>query len=221
MNIRTPQSGDAARIAKSYLKTQGIDLKHAQALELIARLHGYTDNQAMQADQNFQDPLALVAEGSGDFKLVGAPRAGVYVSVESVSVHIHRDEDGVRVDLLPLGSEMDEPLDWAYVEFEAARAEAGGRQAVADLLATELAEQGFTEADLDDLVHEFIGGQRATNINNGGLAQQLFELVGEFEESARGEVSEALSPLFNLLAQACPGYLQQVELPAPYTRPAH
>lgn len=121
MNIRTPQSGNAARIAKAYLKTLGIDLKHAQALELIARLHGYTDNQAMQTDANFQDPLALVAEGSTDFKMVGPKQSSVYVTVENISVYIKRDDEGVSVDLFPLGREMEHSLAGTWATYDEAR----------------------------------------------------------------------------------------------------
>lgn len=121
MNIRTPQSGNAARIAKAYLKTLGIELKHAHALELVARLHGYTDNQAMQADQNFQEPLALVAEGSTDFKMVSPRQSSVYVTVENISVYIKRDDEGVSVDLFPLGREMEESMAGTWATYDEAR----------------------------------------------------------------------------------------------------
>jgi len=136
MNIRTPQSGNAARIAKAYLKTLGIDLKHAQSLELIARLHGYTDNQAMQSDPNFQDPLALVAEGSTDFKMVSPRQSSVYVTVENISVYIKRDDEGVSVDLFPLGREMEESLAGTHALYDEARE-------LCDRCGSDLDEKGY------------------------------------------------------------------------------
>lgn len=121
MNIRTPQSGNAARIAKAYLQSQGIHIKHAQALELVARLHGYSDNQAMQADVNFQGPMALTAEGSTDFKMVTPKQSSVYVTVENISVYIKKDDEGVSVDLFPLGQEMAESLGSTYAFYAEAR----------------------------------------------------------------------------------------------------
>ena len=121
MNIRTPQSGSAARIAKNYLKSQGVDIKHSQALELVARLHGYTDNQAMQADPNFQDPLALVAESSTEFKMVTPRQSSIYVTVENISVYIKRDDEGVSVDLFPLNHEMDDSIGSTWATYDEAR----------------------------------------------------------------------------------------------------
>lgn len=107
MTFRNPQSGNTARIAKAYLKTQGIAITHAQALELVARFNGYTDNQAMQADTKFVDPLVLVPVSSNEFTLVGPKQTGVWLTVENISVHVKKDDDGVSVDLFALGKEDD------------------------------------------------------------------------------------------------------------------
>ncbi len=118
MNIRVPQSGQAARIAKAYLKTLGIDLKHTQALELIARLHGYTDNQAMQADPRFRDAPVLRADACDEYTLVASKQSSVWVTVENISVYIKKDDEGVAVDLFPTGQEDGESLagTWALYQ---------------------------------------------------------------------------------------------------------
>lgn len=118
MNIRIPQSGNAARIAEAYLRSQGLELKHTQALELIARLHGYSDFQAMRADPNYQEPLALVAESSSSFKLVGPTPSSIYVTAETIDICIEKSKHGVSVSLLPSGVTADECLDSAVASYE-------------------------------------------------------------------------------------------------------
>lgn len=136
MNIRIPASGKAAKIAKAFLKTQGIELKHAQALELVARLHGYTDNQAMQNDVNFQDPLGLAAEGSTDFVFKGARNSSIWITVENISVYVKRADEGVIVDLYKKGNEDDESLAGTYLEYNEA-------MDACDTCGCELDEHGF------------------------------------------------------------------------------
>jgi hypothetical protein len=120
MNIRVPASGNAAKIAKAFLKTQGIEIKHAQALELVARLHGYKDNQAMQADVNFADPMALAAESNVDFEFKGPRNSSVWISVENISVYVKRADEGVIVDLYKKGCEDEESLAGTYLEYNEA-----------------------------------------------------------------------------------------------------
>lgn len=118
MNIRTPQSGNAARIAKAYLATLGLELKHSQALELIARLHGYTDNQAMQADAAFQDPIALRADSCTEFTMTTAKQSSVWVTVENISVCIKKDDEGVTVDLFAKGQEGSESMTGTWALYQ-------------------------------------------------------------------------------------------------------
>lgn len=220
MNIRTPKSGNAARIAKAYLKTLGIELKHAQALELVARLHGYTDNQAMQSDPNFQDPLALVAEGSTDFKMVGPRQSSVYITVENISVYVKRDDEGVSVDLFPLGREMEESLAGTWATYDEAKSEEG-EDAPSDLqqlldrnvsnLSADVQRQGFDPMDLDELVHEHIGGPRASSINNEGLFGQLMALLQLHLQDTGRNVRVAWRRLVDQLQQELEGYEAFVE----------
>lgn len=98
MNIRVPQSGNAAKLAKSFLKEKGIDIPHSMALELVARLHGYADNQAMQADERFQAPLALLPKASAVYELRDSASL-VFVQVEDTLVRIERAEKEVLVGI--------------------------------------------------------------------------------------------------------------------------
>lgn len=120
MNIRVPQSGKAAKIAKSFLKSQGLDVTHAQALELVARLHGYADNQAMQNDIRFRDPLALKAESSNEFEFKSPRNNSIWISVENVSVYVKRADEGVIVDLYAKGKESESSLTGTYLEYNEA-----------------------------------------------------------------------------------------------------
>lgn len=105
MNIRIPRSGNAARIAKSYLQTLGVDVSHSQSLELIARLHGYASAQAMQSDARFASAPTLHPDSSGEYTLVAPKNGGAWITVESVSVHITKAEEGVEVNLYRVGQE--------------------------------------------------------------------------------------------------------------------
>lgn len=118
MNIRTPRSGQAARIAKSYLSTLGLNVTHSQALELIARLHGYTDNQAMQSDARFAGPMVLRADSSTEFTFVAPRQSNVWLTVENLSVQVKRDDEGVVVDVFARGKEDEGTLasTWAMYQ---------------------------------------------------------------------------------------------------------
>lgn len=119
MNIRTPRSGKAAKLAKAYLQSQGFDVSHQQALELVARLHGYTSYQAMAADGAFADPLALKAESSYDY-ILQKDEPSVWITVDNVSVYVRRNDEGVSVDLYPKGDEMSDSLAGTFITFEEA-----------------------------------------------------------------------------------------------------
>ena len=105
MNIRVPQTGKAAKLARSYLQSQGLALSHQQALELVARLHGYQDWQAMQADARFEQAPALRPTASDEYELA-AGQGSAWVGVDNISVYIRRNDEGVTVDLYPKGDEM-------------------------------------------------------------------------------------------------------------------
>lgn len=65
-----------------------------------------SDKLAMQDLQN-----VLTREGDTDFVLADG-QSSVWITVDDVSVHILRtDEGGVRVSLYPVDEEMEEPLD--------------------------------------------------------------------------------------------------------------
>jgi len=59
-----------------------------------------------------QDSLEVLSrEGDTDYVL-GSEQVSVWITVDEVSVHIQRtDEGGVRVCLYPVDHEMEEPLD--------------------------------------------------------------------------------------------------------------
>lgn len=109
MNIRIPQPGQAARILKQYLKGQGIELKHSQALEAIARLHGYQSWQALRADTRFADPPVLKAVSSSEYELRDKEHS-VWIGVDTISVYVARNDEGVSVDLYAKGREDESSL---------------------------------------------------------------------------------------------------------------
>lgn len=106
MNIRIPRSGKAAKIAQEFLKTLGFKVPHAQALELIARLHGYPDWHAMDADTRFAEAPALKPVSSNEYELT-AKQPAAWVTVDTISVSITRTDEGVVVDLYAKGKEDD------------------------------------------------------------------------------------------------------------------
>lgn len=99
MNIRVPQSGAAAKIAKSFLKEKGIDVSHSLALELVARLNGYADNQAMQADARFSEPLVLCAQASAVYNLRDSA-SRVFITLGNGMVRIQRSAEDISVAIL-------------------------------------------------------------------------------------------------------------------------
>lgn len=108
MNIRVPQATQAARLLKNFFASQGIDIKHTQALEAVARLHGYQDWQAMQADPRFADVPALRPVSSNEYVL-REKEPSAWVQVDNISVSVVRTDEGVCVDLFAAGHE-DESL---------------------------------------------------------------------------------------------------------------
>ena len=104
MNIRIPQTGHAAKIAKAYLATQNVNINHSQALELIARIHGYTDWHALESDIRFADAPALAPVSSNEYELKPNERS-VWIGVDNISVSVTRNDEGVTVDLYAKGRE--------------------------------------------------------------------------------------------------------------------
>lgn len=161
----------------------------------------------MQTDPNFQDPLALVAEGSADFKMVGPKQSSVYITVENISVYIKRDDEGVSVDLFALGHEMEHSLAGTWATYDDAKDEesegAPSRQQLLDWnvswLSADLQSQGFVAMDLDELLHEFVGGPRASAINNEGLFGQLSALLEMHFEDAGQDLLKGWQGLMTCL----------------------
>lgn len=121
MNIRTPQPTQAARLLKSYFSGQGIAVTHSQALEAVARLHGYQDWQAMKADIRFADAPALVPVSSNEYELRDKEHSA-WIGVDNISVCVTRNDEGVSVDLYAKGRE-DDSLAGTCLFFEEARTE--------------------------------------------------------------------------------------------------
>lgn len=102
MNIRIPQSGKASKLAKSYLESIGLKASHAQCLELMAKLHGYQDFQAMQSDKRFEDAPALKAESANEYALTEKASLAL-ITVANVTVRVQRTAEGVSAELFPEG----------------------------------------------------------------------------------------------------------------------
>jgi len=119
MNIRIPQSGSAAKLALDYLTRQGVAVTHTQMLELVARLHGYQNLQAMKADEatKFADPHALTSESSTEYSLKDG-QDHAWVTAGSISVRIAKKDEGVRVELFAIGAEDVAPSAQAELSFD-------------------------------------------------------------------------------------------------------
>lgn len=130
MNIRIPQSGNAARIAKAYLQSLGLALTHQQSLELVARLHGYQSWQAMAADKRFENRPVLKAVSSDEFELV-ANEPSAWVTVDNISVYIRRNDEGVSVDLFPKGHENMESPAGTWLTFDEATLDEASQESCA------------------------------------------------------------------------------------------
>lgn len=104
MNIRTPQPTQAARLLKTFFAGQGILVTHSQALEAIARLHGYQTWQAMNADDRFADAPTLKPVSSNEYALQPTGNAA-WVQVDGINVSVTRTDEGVIVDLYKTGEE--------------------------------------------------------------------------------------------------------------------
>lgn len=112
MDIRQPNPTQAAGILRKFLAESGIELKHTAALEAMARMSGFTDWQAMAADQKARadEPRLLQRDPKGDdnsdFVYLDNPgNRGVWVGVGSISVCIKPTDEGVVVDLFGRGAE--------------------------------------------------------------------------------------------------------------------
>jgi len=115
MNIRTPQPAQAARLLQQFFKTQSLEVKYSQALEAVARINGYQDLHAMQADTRFADPLVLTAVSSNEFELREKDH-NVWIGVDGISVCVTRNDEGVSVDMYAKGHE-DDSLQGTYLHF--------------------------------------------------------------------------------------------------------
>lgn len=104
MNIRTPQPTQAARLLKAFFSTQGVTVTHSQALEAVARLHGYQTWQALQADERFGEAPALKPLSSNEYALT-AKANSAWVQVDGINVSVTRTDEGVLVDLYKKGAE--------------------------------------------------------------------------------------------------------------------
>lgn len=120
MNLRIPRSGQAAKIVKSYLASEGITVQHTQALELVARLHGYESWQAMKADKRFAHAPGLKPVSCDEYDFQYPRSESVWVGVENVSVYIKREHEGVVVDLFAKGHEDHGSLASTYLFYEEA-----------------------------------------------------------------------------------------------------
>lgn len=120
MNLRIPRSGRAAKIARAYLAREGIGISHTQALELVARLHGYASWQAMQSDKRFEWAPALKPVSSDEYDFQYERGSSVWVGVENISVYIKREQEGVVVDLFAKGREDHGSLASTYLFYEEA-----------------------------------------------------------------------------------------------------
>ncbi len=114
MEFRIRLGDKAAEITKAYLDTQGIKLSDAQALDLVARLHGYSDNESMQ------DDLTLRADSASEFTL--APNEGAYITVDNILVEIGRDDTGVQLHVYPAPDIGLDVLGSLHVPFSASAA---------------------------------------------------------------------------------------------------
>lgn len=123
MNLRIPRSGQAAKIAQAYLATQGIDIAHSQALELVARLHGYESWQAMRADKRFDGAPALKPASSVEYEFCHVRGSSVWLGIENISVYVRRGDEGVSVDLFARDCEDQDSLVGTWLPYDEAQAE--------------------------------------------------------------------------------------------------
>lgn len=121
MNIRTPKPTQAARVLKDFFNQQGFAVTHAQALEAVAKLHGYATWQAMSADKRFdhEGGLALKALSDNEFAFHNTASAA-WIQAEDIKVSVTKTGEGVIVDLFKAGEE-DTPLTGASLSFDEGR----------------------------------------------------------------------------------------------------
>lgn len=115
MSNRKPNPTQAAGILRRFLKDAGIELQHTAALEAVARISGFTDWQAMAADQKMQaerdaeyPPLLQLEPGNdnSNFVYVANPHnKGAWVAIGNISAYLKPTDEGVVVDLFALGAE--------------------------------------------------------------------------------------------------------------------
>lgn len=175
MNIRTPQPAQAARLLQQFFKAQGLEVKYSQALEAVARLNGYQDLHAMQADTRFADPLVLTAISSNEFELREKEHS-VWIGVDGISVSVTRNDEGVSVDLYAKGRE-DDSLAGTYLHFAEVE---GGDDDIDD---GEDAEEGEVHRILSELCYNHDPEESLT-----GLARRVHNVVC----AATGDAHKAL-----------------------------
>jgi hypothetical protein len=146
MNIRMPNATEAARILREALAEKGVELKHTQVLELIARLQGYRNAHVMGKDAKFIGPIALKALASADFQL---REASPYARIDAdrFAVTIRREPQGVRVAVLAT-SQPSAPLsDTLYRHDGTSEPFAAGLAALAGALGALKAQLSASDAD--------------------------------------------------------------------------
>lgn len=65
----------------------------------------------------------LTQEGDNDYKLNTGVFDGVWITVNNISVHIIKTDEGVVVDLYPAKKENDNPIASTYAHFTEAESE--------------------------------------------------------------------------------------------------
>lgn len=147
MNIRMPNATEAARILREALAEKGVDLKHTQVLELIARLQGYRNAHVMNHDKKFAHPIALKALASADFQLrETSPCARI--DADRFAVTIRREPAGIRVAVLAPSQPNVALSDTLYRQDGTSQPFAAGLTALTGSLGALKAQ--FSASDADD-----------------------------------------------------------------------
>lgn len=205
MNIRTPKPTQAARVIKDFFNQQGFAVTHAQALEAVAKLHGYTNWQAMSADKRF-DPdggLALKALSDNEFALHNKATAA-WIQAGAAKVSVTQTGEGVIVDLFKAGQE-DTPLAGATLSFDEIAegdTESGDEEAHADWARASQLKLRFKQDALEEAGFEFIAVPesmvdpghfiwRAPTLEGEGPFETLNEAIGDAWQQAVRDVLSA------------------------------
>lgn len=146
----------------------------------LEQLRKFND-QAIQRAENGPAP-SLEDTGNGfEYRLleedvwVEVPKPDSVRKGNGLSVHITQEDEGVIVDLWPLGVEDAElPLGTCQVLFEEAPCPEDLEVSdLVDRMSDTLVAKGIEPEDLDELVHDLEGPERASWINNQGLNEQI------------------------------------------------